>query len=337
MKKQVYFLFVLFVLSLPILLAENSEIVRRAFFDIGSGSTKMIVADVHLKTGAVHILHEEAEKVSYKLDLEMGTSNEFSSSIQEKALLVMAKMKWNAIQKGAKQFAGIATSAFRSARNGKEFAEFMSKVFHFPIVVISQKEEAILGFIAAVKDEQAKLENIVVWDIGGGSMQITMLCHDNEYEIFCGDLASVSFTSYLIEKVKGLKISQVQTPNPISQEEYEKGIGYVHSVAKTTNKKIMDKLSQDKTLVLGIGGVHYYSVCGQIKSGKEYTQDLLKKTLQKKIGMSDKEIGGKYASTEVSNLILVLGYMQALGIEKVKAKDINIAHGVLLYQALWKQ
>lgn len=259
MKKQVYFLFFFFALSVSMLFAEKSEIVRRAFFDIGSGATKMVVADVHVETGEIKILHEESEKVSYKLDLEMGTTNEFTASIQDKALLIMAKMKWNAVQKGAVQFAGIATSAFRTAKNGKEFADFMSKVFHFPIVVINQKEEAILGFIAAVKEEQQNLENIVVWDIGGGSMQMAMLAERGDYEIFYGDLASVSFSTYLIEKVKGLKISQIQTPNPISQEEFEAGLKYVHSVAKKTNKKIMDKLAQENTLVLGIGGVHYHS------------------------------------------------------------------------------
>ena len=336
MKKQVYLLIFAFALILPLLSEEKQETIRRAFFDIGSGSTKMVVADVHTKTGAIKILHEESEKVSYKLDLEMGTTNEFSPAIQEKALLVMAKMKWNAIQKGAVQFAGIATSAFRTAKNGKEFADFLSKIFNIPVVVISQKEEAILGFMAAVQEEKETLENIVVWDIGGGSMQIIMASETGEYEISYSDFASVSFASYLIEKVKGLKVSEVQTPNPISHEEYRRSLHHIRIVAQKTNSKIKEKLSQEKTLVLGIGGVHYYSICGQINVGKEFTQENLKDTILKKLGKSDKEIGGKYAATEVSNLILVLGYMQSLGINRVKAKDVNIAHGVLLYQSLWK-
>jgi exopolyphosphatase/guanosine-5'-triphosphate,3'-diphosphate pyrophosphatase len=57
--------------------------------------------------------------------------------------------------------------------------------------------------------------------------------------------------------------------------------------------------------------------------------------LNKGISLTDKEIGGQYADTEISNLILVLGFMQQLGISEVMTQNINLADGVLLNPAFW--
>ena len=52
-------------------------------------------------------------------------------------------------------------------------------------------------------------------------------------------------------------------------------------------------------------------------------------------GLTDTEIGGKYAATEISNLTLVLGFMNELGIEKVMTVKANMAHGILIYPRFW--
>ena len=47
------------------------------------------------------------------------------------------------------------------------------------------------------------------------------------------------------------------------------------------------------------------------------------------VELSDDDIGHEYADTEVTNLILVLGVMEATGIRKVTPLDINLADGLL--------
>ncbi len=51
--------------------------------------------------------------------------------------------------------------------------------------------------------------------------------------------------------------------------------------------------------------------------------------------LTETEIGGKYAATDVSNLALVLGFMKELEIEKVKTLKANMAHGILIYPKYW--
>lgn len=315
---------------------QPSEVVRRAVFDIGSGSTKMLVADVNIKTGAiVKVIHEESEQVSYQLDLDKSKDTRFSQDIRNQGLLALSKLKWIAIQKGATQFAGVATSAFRKAGNGQEFAIFITKVLGIYVHVITQQKEAILGYYAAVLDEEKK-SDCVVWDIGGGSMQIIALVN-NKYEIYQGKVASQTLATYIIEKIQNKDVKLVNSPNPISQKDYQSALEYVKDEALKLSPALTEKFNNPNTKVLGIGGVHYYSVRVQInKDAKNYTLEELTKTLENQLGKTDAQIGGQYASTEVGNLILVKGFMEVLDIKNVKTKKSNIAHGMLFDPSLWK-
>jgi exopolyphosphatase/guanosine-5'-triphosphate,3'-diphosphate pyrophosphatase len=90
--------------------------------------------------------------------------------------------------------------------------------------------------------------------------------------------------------------------------------------------------------VLGIGGVHYYSVRKQcIEGGKTYTISDVKRALAIGQALSDHEISEDiYAATDVSNLALVAGFMETLKIEKIRVLKANMAHGILIYPKYWE-
>lgn len=318
------------------LYAQKSDVIRRAFFDIGSGATRMVIADVNIKNPDITIIHEQSEQVAYKLDMETHQKDEFSQEIRDRAILVLARMKWTALEKGATEFLGVATSAFRTAKNGGEFAAFITRVLGIQVIVISQEQESILGFMAAVYKEGKKPQQIVVWDIGGGSMQMTTVDENGQYVIYSGQLASVSFASYIIQNIKGQNIRQVNTPNPITEQNLEEAIKYARSAASQVPIAIRNKFQDPDTVVLGIGGVHYYSIRNQVKADKNYNLGDVRVTLSQRIGKTDEQIGGEYAKTEVSNLALVLAFMEELKIKSVKLKKINMAHGILLHPSSWK-
>lgn len=311
--------------------------IRRAFFDIGSGTTRMIIADVDPRTSEVKIVHEESQAVDYKLDLEVNKSENFSQEIMDKGVLALARMKWLALEKQSRQFSGAATSAFRTAKNGAQFAQFITQVLGIKVAVISQEDEARLGFLAAVQGERTDIQDIVVWDLGGGSMQMVTADKKGKYSYYFGDIASVSFSTYIIEKIQGKSLQQTASPNPIGKEDLPKAIKYAQSQARLVPDAVREKLKNPKTVVIGIGGVHYYSIRNQVKmKGEEYTFEQVKDTTLIRTGKTDEEITGEYAKTEVSNLILVMGYMEELKIKTIKTKNINNAHGMLLSTEFWK-
>jgi exopolyphosphatase/guanosine-5'-triphosphate,3'-diphosphate pyrophosphatase len=296
----------------------------------------VVVAEVNPQTGAVQILHEEAAAVGYQMDLERNATGSFSAEVQNLGIVALARLKGVAMEKGATEFAGVATAAFRNAKNGAEFARFLGKIFGIRLQVIEHEQEAWIGFQAAVRGEDRRPRDIVVWDIGAASMQLMSVDSEGRPNIYLGKLASVSFANCIIEQIQGKSLQQISSPNPISREEAEKAMARARCAAKEIPKSLAQKLASPDTLVLGIGGVHYYSVRNQLNMGHVYTREALRTTLEARLGMTDQQIGGEYAATEVANLALVLAFMEELGIRSVKARRINMAHAMLLSSSLWE-
>ncbi|MFC1522151.1 Ppx/GppA phosphatase family protein [Elusimicrobiota bacterium] len=303
---------------------------RIAAFDVGSGSTKMKVADVDICAGRIiAVLLDDSRKVDYKEDLSNSSDSTFSATVISNGLAAIKDLKSAAAEFEPQAYKGVATSAFRDARNAQEYLDNVKKETGLMIKIISQKEEAILGFYGAVAKSDVEKKDVVVWGIGAGSMQmITLLPNSSEFAIYEGKLGSVTFKNYIIKEIQG-KDASASTPNPMLGS-LEPAIGYAKNAASEVPESIKQKLS-GYAEVLGIGGVHYYSIKGQ--TGKKLYQSRdVNHALVCGAPRTDEEIGGKYASTEISNLALVSGFMDELGIKWVTTMKVNLADGLLAYQ-----
>lgn len=309
---------------------------NRAAFDIGSGTTKMVVAQVDTCLQQVKQIFEEKEiAVGYKEDLGR-SQGEFSKEIQDKGLVTLRQLKNIAQKYYPDQYVGVATSAFRTSSNGKVFAERIEKDVGIRVKIISQKTEAILGFLAAYPQTDLEKEECLVWDIGGGSMQMVMAGDNNTFDVYEGKLASVSMKNMIITAIQGKSYKDVSSPNPMGNAVATKATNLAQYYAEIHVSNDI-KIKAGNLTILGIGGVHYYSVRKQcVKDRKTYTISDVERTLALRQTLTDKGIGGKYAPTDVSNLTLVLGFMKALNIKEIKTLKANMAHGILIYPKYWE-
>ncbi len=332
MKKTIVILSILFVLTN----AWASECLQnRAAFDIGSSTTKMVVATVDTCLQNVkQILEEKNISVGYKDNLD-NSQGIFSEEIQRKGLEALQQLKRIAQKYNPSQYMGVATSAFRKSKNGVMLANRINEKLGIRIQIISQRTEAILGFLAAYPQTGLDKKEILVWDIGGGSMQITMARDDDTFEVYEGKLASVSMKNMIICAIQGKSYKEIKSPNPMGEAVATKAVNMAqYYIAIHVQKAIKEKTKH--LTVLGIGGVHYYCVRKQcVKKRKTYTISDVEKVLTTSCKLTDSEIGGKYAATDVSNLALVLGFMKELNIEKIKTLKANMAHGILIYPKYW--
>jgi exopolyphosphatase/guanosine-5'-triphosphate,3'-diphosphate pyrophosphatase len=308
---------------------------NRAAFDIGSSTTKVVVATVDTCLQNVkHILEEKNIAVGYKDDLD-NSQGIFSEEIQRKGLEALRQLKKIVKRYNPDKYVGVATSAFRKARNGVLLANRIKEELGIHIQIIPQRTEAILGFLAAYPQTGLEKKDILVWDIGGGSMQITAARDDDTFEVYEGKLASVSMKNLIISAIQGKSYIEIKSPNPMGEAVAAKAVNLAQYYAAIHVQKAIKEKAK-KLTVIGIGGVHYYSVRKQsIKKGKTYTIWDVTKALTTKRELSDSDIGGKYAATDVSNLALVLGFMKALKIKKINALKANMAHGILIYPKYW--
>ncbi len=308
---------------------------NRAAFDIGSGTTKMVVATVDTCLQNVkQILKEKDIPDKYKDDLD-NSQGRFSEEIQRKGLEALQQLKKEAQEYDPDQYVGVATSAFRKAKNGIMLANRIKKELGIRVQIIPQRTEAILGFLAAYPQTGLDKKEILVWDIGGGSMQITIVRDDNTFEVYEGKLASVSMKNKIISEIQGKSYKEIRSPNPMGEAVATKAVNMAQNYAAIHVQKAIKEKAKHLT-VLGIGGVLYYSVREQcVKEGKSYTISDVKKALTTRCKLTDSEIKGKYAATDVSNLALVLGFMKELEIEKIETLKANMAHGILIYPKYW--
>ena len=311
------------------------DIQTRAAFDIGSGTTKMKVYRYNTCLETMQAITDKNCEgdipVAYKEDLKV--DNTIKKETLNVGIKAIEKLKKLAKSCGATQFAAVATSAFRQAKNGSEIAKKLSKLTQVTVKVISQKEEAMLGYQGALSkltSEQRK--DLCIWDIGGSSMQIT--CSDT-LDSYMGTVASVSFKNMLVANKPTPIQRQSSSPNPITLDDYK----YGYKITGKTAVEIENILGKSlQTLkVYGIGGVHYYSVSKFIDQ-KVYSAENIKSVIEKNLYQTDEQLGGgAYVSTSISNLILVEGLMHSLKIDRVTALKVNLTEGIVASSQYWNK
>lgn len=319
------------LLFCPTLRAEDCHKIRAAF-DIGSGSTKVKVAKINICYQKIEeILYEAAQPVGYHEDLTARKTGEFSKEILSKGFQILKQLHEQTLEYKVDEFFGVATSAFRDAINGEQFLQKVHKELGIKVIIISQELEAKLGFIGASAIRTKDIKDIVVWDIGGGSMQMSTLDSDGKFIIYKGNIASVSFKEYLMKELQNKDLSKSTTPNPISTDDMKASLLTANKLAKVEIPSVIKEKIVAGAEIIGIGGVFSYSIQGQLNNAESvFNITQLSEALKLRIGMTDHEIGSKYASTEISNLILVAGFMNGLKIEKIRTGFINLADGLLI-------
>ncbi len=142
---------------------------RTAVIDIGTNSTRLLVADVDQSTGGVVELHRESQvtRLGDRVDAGGRLSEEAIARVE--ATLGAYRSKMDEYKCEANM--AVLTSAVRDASNGAEFTELVRSKFGLDARVLSGDEEAQLTFLGAMSDRPVSSEPTVVIDIGGGSTE----------------------------------------------------------------------------------------------------------------------------------------------------------------------
>jgi exopolyphosphatase / guanosine-5'-triphosphate,3'-diphosphate pyrophosphatase len=309
----------------------RNRVAVRAAIDMGTGGPKLRVAEVNLETGKiVRIVHTQQFFVNFHHSLAK------SPLLAEDIKFQGHEAFQKAVEK-AKTFnpvgiVAVATAAFRHASNGMQYAQEIQEKSGIKVHVIDQKLEGGLPFMAVLANTGVKSEDLLVWDIGGGSTQFVGKSQ-GELHIDGSKEGSGPFKNYLIEKIKGLSIHECKSPNPLSAEDVNRAKAYARSLAEKVDQVFKAKIKH--RTVVGVGSVFGIGIAKAV--GKtSFTREELNGVVQRMTNKPDEELGGgDYACVEASNAILALGFMEGLEIEKMQIIDINNADGALIYHHFW--
>ncbi len=151
--------------------------------------------------------------------------------------------------------------------------------------------------------------------------------------LYTGDLASVTFKNKVIRELQKKDPATVKSPNPIGKNR-AKAVVLARDHAKKNVPDYFKKNAARATWV-GIGGVLAISTVKQVEkegqgtSSSFFTDSALAKTLEARANRKDEEIESEYRETDITNLALVLGYMQELKIKRVDTVEASLTQGLV--------
>lgn len=316
----------------------NADVERRAAIDIGSGGTKVAIADVDTESHQIiQIFLDTSFPVPYQASLDKSVDGTFDKETKAEGLKVFKVIQELADQYEVQKIVAIATSAFRKANNSKGFISEIEKETKIKVQIIPQREEGEIAFFSAMASGEFNLKEAVVCDIGTGSLQMTTANTNEDLTVYMGEqMGSVAFKNYIVDAIQENDIEDNFSPNPISEQDFKAADKYARAFARKAYPIIKGKI-KDQGVVIGIGRLFYNSVRPLASEGDVITRVGLRKFIEASLNKTDEELNNPFAHVDVSNCILTLAIMKALHIQAIKPVETTTTRGLLLSPSYWEE
>ena len=149
--------------------------VRAASIDLGSNSTRMLIADI--TNGTLTTIYRE-HQVTRMAD-KLSESKIISKEATKRVLKVLAGYFKTINKNNIENIQIVGTAALRDAANSQEIIQLIEKKFGFEVDIVSGEEEGVLTSLG-VLNSLGSLENFLIVDIGGRS---TEFIYDDDKKI----------------------------------------------------------------------------------------------------------------------------------------------------------
>jgi exopolyphosphatase / guanosine-5'-triphosphate,3'-diphosphate pyrophosphatase len=168
-----------------------------AAIDIGTNSIRSIVIEP-LAGGKYRILDDE--KVLVRLGEGLNQTGKLTPAAWDRAMEALSRLK--KIIDGYKvgSIEAVATSALRKAANGQELVAAIKERIGLDVSVISGEEEAELAALSAFHNFDLEGVRYLVFDIGGGSLELITAAGTHIEEVLSLELGAVFLTESFLKK-----------------------------------------------------------------------------------------------------------------------------------------
>ena len=169
--------------------------VRAASIDLGSNSTRMLIADI--TNGTLTTIYKE-HQVTRMAD-KLSESKIISKEATKRVLKVLAGYFKTINKNNVENIQIVGTAALRDATNSQEIIQLIEKKFGFEVDIVSGEEEGVLTSVG-VLNSLGSLENFLIVDIGGRS---TEFIYDDDKKIVSKsiNIGVVSLSELFFDKI----------------------------------------------------------------------------------------------------------------------------------------
>jgi exopolyphosphatase / guanosine-5'-triphosphate,3'-diphosphate pyrophosphatase len=301
---------------------------RVSVFDIGTNSIHMLVVEIQPDL-SFKIL--DREKDTTRLGDGSFEKRRLKKSSMRRALNVIGQFHRAAKKLRVRRTIGVATSAVRDAKNGKEFIREIYKRTGARIRIVSGDEEGRLIELAARSNMDVKGKKTLVVDIGGGSMELILGDGKKHFFLKSFPLGVARLTDHFLSK------------DPPSAKQLRKLEKHVEKTLKAPAQKIR------KWKVAGVIGtagtminlasmvyeneyskrlklIHHFVM--QRRQLEEIHSRITNLSLKERLNFPG--LDAKRADIILAGSVLVRTLMRLLGIERITVSKQGIREGVIL-------
>jgi exopolyphosphatase/guanosine-5'-triphosphate,3'-diphosphate pyrophosphatase len=299
--------------------------VRVAVVDIGTNSTRLLIADVDPADGSVleRVRRSQVTRLGHGVD----ASGALEDASVERTWQVLVDYRAAIDEHECEANLAVLTSAVRDASNGAEFAERVREELSLDAKVLTGDEEAQLTFLGAMSGRPPAEEPTVVIDIGGGSTEFVI-----------GTGRTAGFHVSTPAGVVRMSERHIKSDPPTSED--------LQALAEDTRQVFLTNIQEDERVPVKRG----IAVAGTATSAASIEQELdpydpakvhgyklllatVELLLARLADMTESErrevvgLQPDRAPTIVAGMVLLSQAMIVLGLEQVEVSDHDILYG----------
>ena len=229
---------------------------RYAAIDLGTNSCRMIVAQ------ATPQHHEpfktlDAASVPVYLGEKLATSGRLSEESMQRSMNALEAFTKRFDKWKPQKIAAVATESFRRADNGAEFVQSIREKLQIDLRIIQPKEEMQYALLSCRELFDSEKPYGLLFDIGGGSLQIAWLSFDNPKRPQSIDILSLPTGLAILKEQYGTKAIDDETQENINDSIIE------HIRTFDEKNDISDHIQEEKVSSVGASGVLTSLTCLQ--------------------------------------------------------------------------
>ena len=230
-----------------------------AAIDLGTNSCRLLIT-----SGKGYAVYRKT--TTTKLGEGLHGTGEFSPEAIKRGLTCLAEYADIMRDYSVVDYKAIATAACRMAKNGNDFVKTVEQLSGLRLDIVSPEEEAVLNVKGARLNADKSAEYVLVYDLGGGSTEITLATNsDNPKIIYTVSVpwgarnATEAFNLLEYDEENALKLKaevQKYTADFLQKSQLEKYRNKCEFMATSSTPLRL------VSMVRGLGSYNRYSVDG---------------------------------------------------------------------------
>ncbi|MDY6863628.1 MAG: exopolyphosphatase [Thermodesulfobacteriota bacterium] len=309
-------------------------ILRLASIDAGTNTFRLLIADIS-HDGKINPLF--TKRIITRMGEGLNSNNHLTDQAMMRGFNALKDFSRNIEAYQVKEVLGVATSAFRKARNAKRFLEKVHNELGITLKIINRFEEGILMFKGVKGVIDFYTPSHLIFDIGGGSTEFVLSGGNDFKDINSLDLGVVYCTEKFLsndppakDELNKLEAFILKTLLQL-QDNYEKNL-------------LSDLISQDKLTIVGTAGTATTLAAIDQKmrnynpekiNNYSLSKNRIKDIFKELISMSSRQrkaLPGIESGREdliISGVIIIINILELFAQDNLIVSDAGLLEGIL--------